>query len=114
MLHKCDNPKCVNPYHLLPGTQSDNSKDMWIKGRNALLRGEQLSYSKLTAEQVLAIRARYRLRSKLDNTTAIARDYGMSQQQIYSIVTRRDWAWLPDVGGAQPTADAPAPASTAP
>lgn len=41
--HKCDNPPCVNPDHLLVGTQRDNIADAISRGRHSpppILRGE--------------------------------------------------------------------------
>lgn len=34
VLHRCDNPLCINAEHLFAGTQSDNIRDCVAKGRH--------------------------------------------------------------------------------
>lgn len=34
LLHACDNRMCVNPSHLVPGTNQQNREDMFYKGRD--------------------------------------------------------------------------------
>jgi len=50
--HTCDNPPCVNPDHLIPGTCKENTQDMMVRGRNKYithpLPGEKNPMSKLT------------------------------------------------------------------
>ena len=57
VLHKCDNPSCVNPDHLFLGDQFDNMRDCSTKGRSA--RGSKNGQSKITEEKAIEIRSYY-------------------------------------------------------
>jgi hypothetical protein len=52
VLHKCDNPKCVNPKHLYVGTQKDNMQDKVRRGRMPCMSGENSPSSKLTWKKI--------------------------------------------------------------
>lgn len=103
--HKCDNPPCCNPAHLVPGTHAENMADMKSRGRSP--RGELRPNAKLSAAQVNAIRADPR------SGHAIARDYGTSADLIVKIKRGERWAHVPVTGPvALPTRfrfDAPSP-----
>lgn len=55
ILHKCDNPTCVNPNHLMMGTMKDNVHDMLAKGRDAMI-GDRRPGAILTTAEVEEIR----------------------------------------------------------
>jgi hypothetical protein len=59
VLHKCDNPSCVNPDHLFLGTKSDNNRDMVHKHRNSCGYGLKNRSSKLTPSDVRRSRMLY-------------------------------------------------------
>ena len=92
VLHRCDNTRCVRPDHLFLGTQRDNMRDMFKKGRAVRLRGVQHPCSVLTEEQVHEIRAA----SGRGEGSRLARKFGMTKSAVYNIRRRRTWAWLPE------------------
>ena len=59
VMHKCDNPECTNPNHLMIGTAKDNSQDMINKGRKRTVAplGEENGKALLNEEKVRIIRA---------------------------------------------------------
>lgn len=94
ILHSCDNPKCVNPAHLSPGTAKDNSDDMIRKGRKAVVRGAEAlrgarnASSKLTSLEVLRIRYRA---AQGESQAALAREFNVSDAAISNIIRRVSW-----------------------
>ena len=92
--HKCDVPACINPTHLFAGTQSENIKDMYAKGRVSRYRGQaplggmKHPAAKLTDEIVRQIRSDSR------PAKAWAAEIGVHQMTIYKIRNRRSWAHI--------------------
>lgn len=93
VLHKCDNPSCVNPNHLFLGTPKDNMDDKMKKGRE--VKGENHGGSKLTEENVKEIRNLYtKGRPGQVNEFSLrklAKRYGVNSHTIFNIVNNNTW-----------------------
>lgn len=122
VLHKCDNPPCCNPGHLYLGTLDDNTRDMMTRRRHAsqnrtgympsgdehparkhperMARGEQNGSARLTAGNVLAIRAEWDAGGM--TLAALAARYGVAKSTINFIVQRKTWRHLPETQGEVP------------
>lgn len=87
VMHTCDNPACVRPDHLQVGTNRENSEDMVQKGRQA--RGERNAVTRLTAVDVLNIRAKFGTPGVTYRT--LATEYSMSIRGIAGILRRETW-----------------------
>lgn len=81
VLHKCDNPNCVNPSHLFLGTQLDNMRDMIKKGRKRCRK-------KLTEEMVRMIKTELLHKSK---NSQISKKYSISNTTIENIKRNKIW-----------------------
>lgn len=92
VLHKCDNPGCVNPRHLFLGDHIVNMQDMASKGRASVTRGTDNPNAKLTDAKVIAIRERYKAGG--ESLRKLAKEFGVSHELIRLIVTRVNWTHL--------------------
>lgn len=79
--HKCDNPGCVNPTHLEPGTQAENIQDIVVRGRHGR--------KKLTKHQVEAIRA------SAESNRALADKYKVGIIAIRRAKSGQTWRHVP-------------------
>lgn len=87
VLHRCDNPSCVNPTHLFLGSDADNSADKIAKGRNRTgdQAGERNPRSRLTDDTVRAMRLQ---RGSYSET---AEAFGVSVTTAWNVRNRVTW-----------------------
>ena len=53
IMHSCDNPICMNPYHIHQGTVCENNTDRSVKGRSAIgSRGGNAKLDEATVRQI--------------------------------------------------------------
>lgn len=119
VMHKCDNPICVNPRHLTAGTAAENVWDCEAKGRTAkgeksgrythpektargskhgrttkpwkTARGEKCGVSRFTNEMIFDIRKRAAEGVK---QSYLAKEYGTTKAHLNRIVKRRLWTHI--------------------
>ncbi len=90
LLHRCDNPACINPDHLRPGTQAENVADMMAKGRESRAprpyhRGEGNPNNRITEDVVRGV-----LLSDLPQRAA-AKTFGIAGAWVQRIRAREVW-----------------------
>lgn len=88
VLHRCDNPICVNPDHLFLGTPRENNDDRDRKGRQRSPRGSRNANSRLTMENVLEIR------NSTMSAYQLAKKFNVTPRSIYLVMKRQSWSHI--------------------
>jgi len=84
VLHKCDNPPCVNPRHLFLGDCTINAQDKVTKGRIAAT-----PYSpRMTDDVVRTIRTR---RTMGESVSSIAGSMQLREMTVWNIVWEKTY-----------------------
>lgn len=100
--HKCDNPPCCNPAHLLSGTYADNAADCAERGRTNPAKGEAIWTAQLTEADVLLMRQMSR---EGQTIAAIQALFPVTAVSISLALRGSTWAHLPGAVADPPTAN---------
>lgn len=85
--HTCDNPKCVNPSHLLVGTHKDNSQDMMSRGR----KGYGVNPNHKPHQELYKEIRLYRANNPLATGVEIANIFSTNTAQVSRILNNKIW-----------------------
>jgi hypothetical protein len=98
VLHSCDNPACVSPFHLRVGTHVDNMRDVRDRGRHACHtgKGEGARAAKLTDVQVKDM---FRRRGLGETYQSIGDFYGVTKTRVWQIVRNGEWTFTTEGDG---------------
>lgn len=91
VLHKCDNPICVNPNHLFLGTKRDNNLDKLQKGRATGPQGTKNRSARLTEADIPVIR---KMIDANISDVAISKQFNVYSTTIRMIRLRRTWSHI--------------------
>lgn len=94
VLHRCDNPPCVNPAHLFIGTVRDNALDKSRKGRHWMQLNGDKSAADANPNAVLdwvRVHEIRRLHSAGASAKGLGKTFGVGRTTIGHIVHRRTW-----------------------
>ena len=90
VLHKCDNPACINPEHLFLGTVEDNNNDRQAKGRT--LFGERHGQAKISEAQAREVISALQADGSAKRVCA---QLGLSRHIVSDIKRGKTWKRLP-------------------
>lgn len=81
--HTCDNPRCINPEHLVAGTRGDNNRDRAERGRSAK---KVPSKWKLTPTDCKAIINSYNKKDRENNKSALSARFKVDRKIITQVL----------------------------
>ena len=89
MRHTCDTPNCINPEHLVIGTDADNMQDKVDRDRQS--KGTDFKHAKLTDDDVLFIKVYTNKGCSTTGYSAMAKQFGVSLPIIAGIMNGTLW-----------------------
>lgn len=84
VLHKCDNPTCINPSHLFLGTTKDNVNDRVKKGRSGFGVTSKIDYKK-------AIKIRELFSKGVNTRKELAYKFSIHRRTVSDIISNKSW-----------------------